>query len=129
MEAENAQLIQQFNSLLEDMTREEERQIRSSLLKYLSEGTNTRLTLKLLHSLKGNALKSRGEVDRIGFKFLRYGVFFHKDVGKGRPIGRAGRKPRPWLNEPLDKFVPKVMDAVAANYVDRNVNAARILIK
>jgi|GEM_PF-2873789 len=126
-----AQLIQKFNALTEDWTRTETMLIKRELQKYLGNGKNknTRLTLKLLHSLSGHARKTKGEVDRIGFKLLRYGIFYHKGVGKGRGIRSGKATPRPFLNDALERDIPKLIEIVSSNFADRAVNQARAQIK
>lgn len=129
--ANETQLIQKFNALTEDWTRQETLAVKRSLLKYLGQekSNNTKVTLKLLQSLSGHARKTKGEVDRIGFKFLRYGIFYHKGVGKGRKIGSSKAKERPWLNEPLDADIPKLIEIVSDNFSDRVINQAQASIK
>lgn len=85
--------------------------------------------LELANSLRAYVKKRNGEPYAVSFKFKRYGVFFQKDVGRGRPISNTNRRPRPWFDNPVNDNIDKLVSGITDNFHDRIVNTSRILIK
>ncbi len=77
----------------------------------------------LLKSLRAKAYKFYGEVDRLAFRFVRHGVFFHKGVGRGyamsggkviRVSGSASTAYwKEYARQKNRSFEPKVLRAAA----------------
>jgi len=85
-------------------------------------------------SLKAGLGYEYGALNRIGFKFLRRGVFVELGVGRGYPISRVqnnrnaqtGRVAKPWYNEELDKYQPQLADDMMELHGDVVVKSIRI---
>lgn len=85
--------------------------------------------LDLANSLKPYVRKRNGEPYAISFRFKRSGVFFQKDVGRGRPISSTNRTPKPWFDNPLNKNIDKLVGAISDNFHDRIINTSRMGLK
>ncbi|TLX73682.1 hypothetical protein E9993_14590 [Labilibacter sediminis] len=119
-----------------------------SILKRDIQGSATSGNGVLAASLRSNIHKDMGEVDYVGYKFPRHGVFFHKGVGRGhvmsagkvvrgvknnkviKPLdGPINRQSQDWFNSTLEKQIPKLADIVADHKADEAaVNAAGMKI-
>ena len=85
--------------------------------------------LGLSSSLKFSLKRNRdGSVERLSFNMKRSGIMFQKNVGRGRPVGRAGREEQPWFNDSINDGLPEFVDFVTENCQDMVVNASRILV-
>ena len=82
----------------------------------------------LANSITKKIRMRNGMVDRISFGMPRSGVFRHKGVGKGTPIGKVGRttrRPAHWYNNPTDRNFPALERLVAdadATWVVNNIS-------
>lgn len=94
--------------------------------RYLSLINSPKRTGEGFESLGTKLGKKDGEIDYITYKFNRYLVFVHKGVGKGRPIGSAKVKPKPWLTPVIDQELPALADIVAKIKGDAVVKAIDI---
>lgn len=112
----------------------------------------------LMRSLFAKTKKDFGAIESIVYTFNRYGVFFHKGVGRGytmaggrvirgyRPdskilrnrkdktqiAGQGGsinRDPKEWFNPVLDREVPKLADMVGQLQADMAAAATVKVIK
>ena len=83
----------------------------------------------MLHS---KVRKEYGEVTNVSFKFYRYGVFYHKGVGRGNPAGSSAgtkalnRVAKPWLNPVLDSRVDALADIAQKYFPEKSINALEI---
>jgi hypothetical protein len=112
---------------------------------------------ELVRSLTGITKKDFGQIESIVYNFNRYGVFFHKGVGRGyvmsggkvirghkvdskilrnrqdRPAvirtGEVKREPKEWFNPILDREVPHLADMVTEMRADMALDAAIIKIR
>lgn len=84
------------------------------------------LTASLGYSIK----RFRGEVDYIGFRFARHGIFLEHGVGRGRPVGsaKAEANRKIWLQAILPDRIEELADQLADYYGDTAVNQLRFLI-
>jgi hypothetical protein len=87
-------------------------------------GTRERLALAedvhLRASLRNTIRRKQGEIERVGFSFVRHGIFVARGVGKGRPVGSAKAKAaaNDWLTPELDILLDDIADLVADGYAD-----------
>lgn len=85
-----------------------------------------RLGIKSEHGTLDNMRNSygrrNGEIIRVSFGMKRHLIYVHKGVGRGWPIVRqggvgaalsGGRKPKPFLNNIIDKRINMLADDVA----------------
>jgi len=124
-ELEIAQQLSAINNIAEDWSQSTNSKIKGAFLSYLKGGSSG----EAVKAFRPFVKKDSGLASKISFKMLRYSVFFHKDVGKGRPVGRSVRSPRPFLNEVLENEVPKLSDAVTDVYQDAIINQSKMLIQ
>lgn len=82
---------------------------------------------KLADSIRSKTRKDHGVIETVTFQFERHGVFVHKGVSRGHPIGNP-RQANEWFNPPLDKYLPELADRIAAINTDAAVNATRMKI-
>ncbi|MDL2262458.1 hypothetical protein LJC11_03030 [Bacteroidales bacterium OttesenSCG-928-I21] len=92
------------------------------------------------------------EVNRIGFGFLREGIYIHKGAGRGQggyqgsqwtdkygtlkstnpaslgKMGKNNRRPLEWFNPVIEKELSALADIVAEYSADLQINATRIFI-
>ena len=95
-----------------------------------------RIEKKLAESITSSTKQNYGEIDRVSFTFERHGVFVHKGVGRGYPIGGATvkepsgkvRRPVEWFNPEIEKYAPELADRLAEINADIEVNAAYLHI-
>lgn len=116
--------IDELNNFCEDWGRKVANEAKSNIRKMAKNGGNSGAA-----SVKSSTRKKDGEVEVVSMKLQRHLVFFQKDVGEGRPISRAGRKEKPWLNDAVDNNIDSLKDFISENIGDRIVNAARMGIK
>lgn len=59
--------------------------------------------------------KQFGEINMIGFRFMRYGVYVEIGVGRGNKITDPdrNRKPKPWFNPVIDRDVTVLAGLIA----------------
>ena len=101
-------------------------------------GPKRRKELKLAASIRSKTRQMYGEIDTITFTFERHGVFVHKGVGRGYPIGGSGIIKNPsgrtrvaveWFNHILDADMPELANRIAEINADAVLNSARAMIK
>jgi len=92
----------------------------------------------LSESIKASHKAVYGQIDRVSFTFERHGVFVHKGVGRGYPIGGKanveessgkGRNAVEWFNPELNKYAPELANKLAEINADLEINAAYLQIK
>ena len=102
------------------------------------KGSKRRQELKLAASIRSKTREMYGEIDTITFSFERHGVFVHKGVGRGYPIGGSGviknssgrgRVPVEWFNPILDQHMPELANRIAEINADAALNTARAKIR
>lgn len=71
--------------------------------------------------------RQTGEIDKIGFRLMRHGIFVEKGVGRGRAIGSGREKPKPWFNPTVSAHIETLADTVALHTLDEL--SAKILIR
>lgn len=118
--------VERLNNFAKDWAKSRELEMKSNVGKYVKSGGYKGLALG--QSIKAIVRKKDGEVESVAFTLKRYGVFFQKDVGRGRPMNHSGQKPRPWFNDPINENIEEFKDFLAENYKDRSINAGRALI-
>lgn len=64
--------------------------------------------------------KRNGEIESVGFSFVRHGIFLEHGVGKGRPVGssRANKHAKKWLSYVLPEAVEGLADMLEGEYAD-----------
>lgn len=80
-----------------------------------------------------------GVASKITYKFLRYGVFVEKGVGRGYPIesiksnsaiinsaSGKGREPKPWFNPVMEKEAQRAADILIKELGDTAVRSLNI---
>jgi hypothetical protein len=125
LEAEIIQKQNQLNNFAEDWGRSVAQKAKSRI----AAQTSDKATGNLQKSLSSKTKKQHGEIERITFQLPRYGVFFHKGVGRGRGINSGNTKPKPFLNESIESELPKLQTFISENYQDRIINHTRALIQ
>lgn len=128
-EAERQETL--FNQEVQQWNNKTKRQIKAEIQRLSQSGKG-----RLYRSLTARMRKSDGQVFAIGYKFLRYGVFWQKGVGRGWPIERVkqngrilengGRKPQPWFNEPIEERIEELADIAARHQLEINAKKIRI---
>lgn len=100
---------------------------------------NIRQTGQLIKRISYRLRKADFQVERISYRFLRYGVFVEKGVGRGYSIervkattllvgGMSGkRRPKRWFNPVMDERIPDLADQVAKHSADINAKRLKIL--
>ena len=116
--------ISELNHFAEDWGRKVANEAKANIRKMAKNGGERGAA-----SIKPSTRQKDGEVEVVSMKLERHLVFFQKDVGEGRPIGRSGRKERPWLNDAVDNNIDSLKDFISENMGDRIVNAARMGIQ
>lgn len=130
----------------------------SSRLKQSIASLSSKGKGELVRSLFGKTKKDFGEIESIVYSFNRYGVFFHKGVGRGytmsggrvvrgyRPdskilrnrrdesktviLGKpANREPKEWFNPVLDREIPRLANLIGEAKAVLAAQAAVKLIK
>lgn len=147
--AQDKESLQQFNKDVEQWAEQAKQALRLSIKSLV------RRDVYLSDSLKANLYYDRKyakEVNRVGFSFVREGVYIHKGAGKGqggyiggRWIDRFGRqqsrapesaglqgtgnrKPIEWFNPVIDGKLTQLADIVAEYSATMQVNATNIFI-
>ena len=147
--AQDKESLQQFNKDVEQWAEQAKQALRLSIKSLV------RRDIYLSDSLKANLYYDRKyakEVNRVGFSFVREGVYIHKGAGKGqggyiggRWIDRFGRqqsrapesaglqgtgnrKPIEWFNPVIDGKLTQLADIVAEYSATMQVNATNIFI-
>jgi hypothetical protein len=89
-----------------------------------------RLNTALESSISSSVKSRRGEVESVGFSFLRQGIFLEHGVGKNRTVGSqaAQAAARPWLKPILEPAVEELADILAEEYADIALDNIRLLI-
>lgn len=61
-----------------------------------------------------------GNIERVGFRFERHGIFLAHGVGRGRPVRskKANDHKKDWLTPVLDVLLDDIADLVAEGYAD-----------
>jgi hypothetical protein len=94
------------------------------LRRILSLGMRERLELNrevhLRASIREVKKRQDGELQRLGFSFVRHGIFVARGVGKGRPANSAKAKAaaKDWLTPELDLLLDDIADIAADGYAD-----------
>lgn len=75
-----------------------------------------------------------GQIEAIGFRFKRSGVFVEMGVFGGltrdQAISRGKLNPKPWFNPALEAQMPKLLEMLEEHYADLvEVNFERLAIK
>ena len=95
---------------------------------------------RLSRSIKNTFYYDSGEIYRLGFSFLREGIFLHKGVGRGynmqgdevvKTSKTAGfnRHPKPWFNPVLQSNIAELEDIIH-DYAEKAIlNTLRIYIR
>jgi len=112
-----------LNAYAEDWGRETVNAAKAELRRFLS----SEATMESTRKLRSKTKQVGGEVEVIYISNVqRHLIFFHKDVGRGRPVDRAARNPRPWLNNAMDKQTPKLREFLTNNFQDRVIKSAQL---
>jgi hypothetical protein len=113
--------LEEFNRKVSDRLK----QGKAALLRrMLSLNMRERLELnKEVHlraSLREVKKRKDGELQRIGYSFVRHGIFAARGVGKGRPANSAKAKAaaKDWLTPELDLLLDDIADIAAEGYAD-----------
>lgn len=138
--------IQRYNAAIRTWGREERGKLGGSL-----NALGVRATGALVRELGVRYGQRYGQVNYIGFKFARYGVFVEKGAGRGHGgkkgsrwrtergelrrtnpasfgrMGAGGRPAKPWFNPVMEPGVERLADLVAEHVADMAVK--NILIK
>jgi len=141
--------LQQFNADVEKWTDDSKMALRASIKSLVKRDVS------LSDSLKGNLYydtKYSKEVNRVGFSFVREGVYIHMGAGRGqggviggRWIDKYGkrktrddksaglqgtgkRKPIEWFDPVIEKRLPKLADTVAEYSATMQINATSLFI-
>ena len=98
---------------------------RQNLLRELLKlGVKDRIRIAGEVSLRASVkqfVRSRGgEVERVGYRFERHGIFLARGVGRGRPANspKANAAAKDWLSPELDLLLDNIADLVADGYAD-----------
>ena len=76
---------------------------------------------RLVNELKMKYHEEAGEIDIVGLKLARHGIFRELGVGNGTPKRKRGmtrRTASPWLSEPLEMKQGELADIVAEHEAD-----------
>jgi len=143
---------EQYNERINQWVSQTRSQLKQSIATLSMKGKG-----QLVRSLQGITKKDFGQIESIVFNFNRYGVFFHKGVGRGyvmsggqvirgykvdskilrnrqnKPAiintGDLKREPKEWFNPILDREVPRLADMVTEMRADMALDAAVIKIR
>ena len=115
-----------------------------------AEGQIENGTGVLVQSIRQSTGKSNGEINKVGLKFARHGIYFEKGAGKGKggnkgsrwrnPTGQlvttksssfgkmntGDRKAKPWIAPALESARDNIQEVVVDFYQDAIVKAVAI---
>lgn len=96
----------------------------------LNRKIKARSTGELTESVKTTLKRRYGELERLSFSFVRYGIFYEHGVGKGRPRNsvEAMRAARPWLKPILEPAIEDLANLLEERYADIIAGELRVLI-
>lgn len=146
--SQNKERLEQFNDDIKGWSINTTRQLR----------TNVRLLVKkdekLSQSIEPNIYLKKGESERIGFSFVREGVYIHRGAGNGQggfrggskwtdkygklkqtnplsffKMGQGNRTPILWFDPIIQKNLPALADIVAEYAGDMQIDATQIFIE
>lgn len=144
---------EQYNERINQWVRQTRGKLKQSIATLSMKGKG-----QLVRSLTGVTKKDFGQIESIVYSFNRYGVFFHKGVGRGYVMsggkvirgysmdskvsrqqrgnknvisvgGELKREPKEWFNPILDREVPRLADMVTEMRADMALDAAIIKIR
>lgn len=85
----------------------------------------SRSPIALKNSVTVAVRQRTGLVDKISYRFPKSGVFEHKGVGKGAPIGSQSKRiAKRWFDNPTERNMPELQRIVAeadCTYVVNNL--------
>jgi hypothetical protein len=95
---------------------------------------------RLSRSIRNTYYYEYGEIYRLGFSFRREGIFVHKGVGRGYVMNNGivvkisksqgfNRKPKPWFNPVIERFMPELEQIIHEYAESAIVNSTRIYIR
>lgn len=137
--------IQRYNQAVKDWGRDTQGQLRSSI-----NGLGVRATGTLLRSVNAKFGQRFGQVNYVGLRFARYGVFVEKGASRGHggakgskwrtaqgklkrtnpksmgAMGTGGRSARPWFNPVIGDAVDRLADLVVNFIADASLNTIQI---
>lgn len=139
--------VKQFNDDVKAWSIDVTRQLRSNVRMLVRQDE------ELSASIEPNIYREKGESSRIGFSFVREGIYIHKGAGNGQggfrggskwtdrhgklkqtnplsffKMGTGNRFPIRWFDPVIDKNLPALADLVAEYAADMQVDATRIYI-
>ena len=147
--AQDKVAMKQFNKDVEDWSEKSKQALRISIKSLVKRDVS------LSSSLKANLYYDRkygSEVNRVGFSFVREGVYIHRGAGRGqggmiggRWIDRHGtmksraadsaglqgtgnRTPIPWFDPVIEGRLPQLADIVADYSATMQINATNLFI-
>lgn len=136
----------EFNADVAKWTREQSASLRSSV------GQKIKRNISLSQSIKGKVYRKNKEAQRIGFSFLREGIYMHKGAGRGQggliggswidPHGRrkkrapesagkmatGNRQENNWFDAVMDQKLPQLADIVGNYSAALQVDATKLYI-
>jgi hypothetical protein len=148
--AQDKSAMKQFNQEVEDWSEKSKQALRGSIKSLV------RRDVSLSDSLKANLYydnKYSKEVNRVGFSFVREGVYIHRGAGRGqggmiggRWIDRHGtmksraansaglqgtgnRQPILWFDPVIERRLPQLADLVADYSATMQINATNLFIE
>ena len=148
--AQDKAAMKQFNQEVEDWSEKSKQALRGSIKSLV------RRDVSLSDSLKANLYydnKYSKEVNRVGFSFVREGVYIHRGAGRGqggmiggRWIDRHGtmkssaansaglqgtgnRQPILWFDPVIERRLPQLADLVADYSATMQINATNLFIE
>ncbi len=136
----------EFNADVAKWTREQSASLRSSVAQTINRN------ISLSQSIQGKVYRKNKEAQRIGFSFLREGIYIHKGAGRGQgglvgsswidPQGRrkkrapesagkmatGNRQENKWFDTVMDKRLPQLADIVGNYSAMLQVDATKLYI-
>jgi hypothetical protein len=147
--------VMEFNAKVEAWGKDVTSMLRQSVR------SMTRRDLLLSRSIRPNFYRNKkyleasgeGEIYRIGFSFVREGIYIHKGAGRGQggvsgskwynlrgelkktdprslmKMGSGNRKPKEWFNPVIEQKLPELSDIVSDYSASLQIDATNIFIK
>jgi hypothetical protein len=72
----------------------------------------------LRNSIGYRTRKRSGDIESVGFSFVRHGIYLEHGVGRGRPVGspQAQAAAKPWLKPVLEPSIDELADLLEEEY-------------
>ncbi len=149
LRVEDKSVTREYNKEVEEWSADSRRMLRTNIAYFVEND------IALSDSIRDNVYYNRRggkEAQRVGFSFLREGVYIHKGAGRGQggviggswidrhgkrktraassagKMGKGNRYNQEWFDTVIDRKLPQLADVVSNYSATLQVNATRIYV-